>query len=219
VDALHLGESGRISAEDSTVAKAFEKKAFKVMKRDGSLDALTKMFQGWMGADSTSTEHEISRAVFDYVGEGVGAKMNITKLLTREGNVFCEFDGILMCGNRIIAVEAKHRVTQHYISCSDPSSPGLVEKLDKLKEFQTFAMGTDLSGDKRFLAQLSAFRPYANFIVTGAIGGIHFDDSLRTYAQRKGLMVVFPNGSRFEVEETQAEGLLVTATPADDCCK
>jgi hypothetical protein len=97
-----------------------------------------------------------------------------TKIEDREHGIFAEIDVFLENGDRAMVVEIK---TKPKVEDIDDH----IERMEKLRRY------ADLHNDNRKYL--------------GAIGGVVFDDSEKTYALKKGFYVIEPSGDTFTITE------------------
>jgi ATP-dependent 26S proteasome regulatory subunit len=96
------------------------------------------------------------------------------KIADQEHNIFTEVDVFLENGDKVLAVETKTKPTFDHID-------GHVERMEKLRRY------ADLHGDKRKYL--------------GAVAGVVFGGSEKTYALKKGFYVIEPSGDTFTIIE------------------
>jgi transposase len=101
-------------------------------------------------------------------------KANRTEIKDREHNIFTEVDAFLENGERVMIVETKTKPTSDDINDH-------IERMEKLRQY------ADLHDDKR------KYR--------GAVAGLVFGTSEKTYALKKGLYVIEPSGDTFTIIE------------------
>ncbi|MDR0710482.1 MAG: hypothetical protein LBF77_10510, partial [Spirochaetaceae bacterium] len=104
-------------------------------------------------------------------------KANRTEIRDREHDIFTEVDALLENGDKVMAVEIKAKPSIDDIN-------GHIERMEKLRAY------ADLHDDKR--------------VYMGAMAGIVFSESEKTYALKKGFYVVEPSGDTFTI--TKPEG-------------
>ncbi|MDR2134361.1 MAG: hypothetical protein LBP27_04570 [Treponema sp.] len=96
------------------------------------------------------------------------------KIADRAHNIFTGVDAFLENGDRVMVVETKTRPNVDDID-------GHVERMEKLRK------SADLHEDKRKYL--------------GAVAGVVFGDSEKTYALKKGFYVIEPSGDTFNIIE------------------
>ncbi|GHV42845.1 hypothetical protein AGMMS49546_22810 [Spirochaetia bacterium] len=89
-------------------------------------------------------------------------------------NIFTEVDAFLENGDKVMAVETKTK----------PNIDDINEHIERMEKLRKLA---DLRNDKRKYL--------------GAIAGVVFGDSEKTYALKKGFYVVEPSGDTFNITE------------------
>ncbi|CAI2195337.1 9751_t:CDS:2, partial [Funneliformis geosporum] len=94
-----------------------------------------------------------------------------------------ELDGILICGNKVFLLEAKHKMTAEHVG----------NLIDRLNEFPKKLEITDSSEFKKLLGKQ----------YVGVACGTFFTNELRSISKDKGLIVVFPSGNRYKAEMPQ----------------
>ncbi|MDR1908908.1 MAG: hypothetical protein LBQ35_03215 [Spirochaetaceae bacterium] len=99
-------------------------------------------------------------------------KANRTVIEDREHNIFTEVDALLENGDKVMAVEIK---TKPGIGDID----GHIKRMGKLRAY------ADLHNDRR--------------VYLGAVAGVVFNKSEKTYALKKGLYVIEPSGDTFNI--------------------
>ena len=168
------------------------------MQSENTMSRLSSMFNDWIGVEASSTEQEVTKAVIEHYG---GEALLTTKIYKDDGlNVLCEFDGIVFSVDQIILVEAKHRVTERMIDNEDPNHLGLTQRVRMFRDFlRNTLLDTPLDHAK-VIKQRAYYKRFADCSVTGAIGGVHFYESVKTFAKRSGFAVVSTNGARYVVE-------------------
>jgi tetrahydromethanopterin S-methyltransferase subunit F len=96
------------------------------------------------------------------------------KIADREHNIFTEIDAFLENGDKVMIVEIKTKPNTDDIDAH-------VERMEKLRSY------ADLRSDKRKYL--------------GALAGVVFGDSEKTYALRKGFYIIEPSGDTFTIIE------------------
>jgi hypothetical protein len=99
-------------------------------------------------------------------------KANRTEIRDKEHNLFTEVDALLENGDKVMAVEIKTK----------PSIDDIHDHLGRMEKLRKYA---DLHNDKR--------------VYLGAIAGVVFNESEKTYALKKGLYVIEPSGDTFTI--------------------
>jgi hypothetical protein len=105
-------------------------------------------------------------------------KANRTEIKDKEHNIFLEVDNLLENGDKVMAVEIKSKPTVGDINDH-------LKRMTKLREY------ADLHNDKR--------------IYLGAIAGVVFSGSGKTYALKHGLYVIEPSGDTFKITEPKGK--------------
>jgi uncharacterized coiled-coil DUF342 family protein len=101
-------------------------------------------------------------------------KANRTVIQDKEHNLFTEVDALLENGDNVMAVEIKTK----------PSIDDIDDHLERMEKLRSYA---DLHNDKR--------------VYLGAMAGVVFNESEKTYALKKGLYVIEPSGDTFNIIE------------------
>jgi hypothetical protein len=104
-------------------------------------------------------------------------KANRTEIRDREHDIFTEVDALLENGDKVMAVEIKTKPSIDDIH-------GHIERMEKLRVY------ADLHHDTR--------------VYLGAIAGVVFSESGKTYALKQGFYVIEPSGDTFTI--TKPEG-------------
>jgi hypothetical protein len=99
-------------------------------------------------------------------------KANRTVIKDKEHTIFTEVDALLENGDKVMAVEIKTK----------PSINDIQDHLERMEKLRKYA---DLRNDKR--------------VYLGAIAGVVFNESEKTYALKKGLYVIEPSGDTFNI--------------------
>jgi hypothetical protein len=105
-------------------------------------------------------------------------KANRTEIKDREHGIFLEVDALLENGDKVMAVEMKAKPNIDDIN-------GHIERMEKLRKY------ADLHNDKR--------------VYLGAVAGVVFSASEKTYALKKGFYVIEPSGDTFTITEPKGE--------------
>jgi hypothetical protein len=105
-------------------------------------------------------------------------KANRTEIRDREHNIFTEVDAFLEDGGKVMIVEIKTK----------PSVEDINDHIERMKKLRQYA---DLHGDKRKYL--------------GAMAGVVFSNSEKTYALKKGFYVIEPSGDTFNITEPKGE--------------
>ena len=194
---LQLLQSGRLTAENSDQGTLLERQAVKQMTEQGSLEKLTAAFNGYINAEATSIEQEVTMTVFNAFDDA--AFLSITELVDGSKQKV-EFDGIVVGswqGKEVLAcIEAKHKVKGGHITSPPPAPPGLVQRLTKFKDLLS---NLPEGGSYKVKAQHALFSEFRTHRVVGVIGGPHFSESLQAQAVRQGLIPVVLSGNRYRV--------------------
>ncbi|GHV38360.1 hypothetical protein AGMMS49546_08620 [Spirochaetia bacterium] len=101
-------------------------------------------------------------------------KANRTKITDKEHDIFTEVDAFLENGDKVMIVETK----------SKPNIDDINDHIERMEKLRKYA---DLHEDKRKYL--------------GAIAGLVFGDSEKTYALKKGFYVIEPSGDTFNITE------------------
>jgi hypothetical protein len=104
-------------------------------------------------------------------------RANRTEIKDREHGIFTEVDALLENGDKVMAVEIKTK----------PSVDDIEDHIERMEKLRAYA---DLRNDKR--------------VYLGAVAGVVFSDSEKTYALKKGFYVIEPSGDTFSI--TKPEG-------------
>ncbi|MDR1949077.1 MAG: hypothetical protein LBQ38_06780 [Spirochaetaceae bacterium] len=99
-------------------------------------------------------------------------KANRTVIKDKEHTIFTEVDALLENGDKVMAVEIKTK----------PSVDDIHDHLERMEKLRKYA---DLRNDRR--------------VYLGAIAGVVFNESEKTYALKKGLYVIEPSGDTFNI--------------------
>jgi chromosome segregation ATPase len=99
-------------------------------------------------------------------------KANRTVIEDKEHKLFTEVDAFLENGDNVMAVEIKTK----------PSIDDIDRHIERMEKLRSYA---DLHNDKR--------------VYLGAIAGVVFNESEKTYALKKGLYVIEPSGDTFNI--------------------
>jgi hypothetical protein len=97
-----------------------------------------------------------------------------TEIRDKEHTIFTEIDVFLENGDKVMIVEIK-------------TKPGVDDVNDHIERMEKLRKYADLHGDKRKYL--------------GAIAGVVFGDSQKTYALKKGFYVIEPSGDTFNIIE------------------
>jgi hypothetical protein len=101
-------------------------------------------------------------------------KANRTEIKDREHDIFTEVDALLENGDKVMAVEIKNK----------PNIDDINDHIERMEKLRTYA---DLHNDKR--------------IYLGAVAGVVFGESEKTWALKKGFYVIEPSGETFKITE------------------
>jgi hypothetical protein len=101
-------------------------------------------------------------------------RANRTEIQDREHNLFMEIDALLENGDKVMAVEIKNK----------PNIDDINDHVERMEKLRVYA---DLHGDKRKYL--------------GALAGVVFSESEKTYTLKKGLYVIEPSGETFKITE------------------
>ncbi|MDR0403739.1 MAG: hypothetical protein LBH35_09150 [Treponema sp.] len=105
-------------------------------------------------------------------------KANRTEIRDREHAIFTEVDALLENGDKVMAVEIKTK----------PSIDDINDHIERMVKLRKYA---DLHNDRR--------------IYLGAVAGVVFSDSEKTYALKKGFYVIEPSGDTFNIIEPKGD--------------
>ncbi|MDR2618438.1 MAG: hypothetical protein LBC62_06170, partial [Treponema sp.] len=94
-------------------------------------------------------------------------KANRTEIKDKAHNIFTEIDALLENGDKVMAVEIKTK----------PSIDDINDHIERMEKLRNYA---DLHHDKR--------------VYLGAVAGVVFGESEKTYALKKGFYVIEPSG-------------------------
>jgi hypothetical protein len=97
-----------------------------------------------------------------------------TRITDKEHGIFAEVDAFLENGDKVMIVEIK----------SKPNIDDINDHIERMEKLRRYA---DLHDDKRKYL--------------GAIAGVVFGDSEKTYALKKGFYVIEPSGDTFNIIE------------------
>jgi uncharacterized coiled-coil DUF342 family protein len=101
-------------------------------------------------------------------------KANRTEIKDKEHDIFTEVDALLENGEKVMAVEIKTK----------PSIDDINDHIERMEKLRKYA---DLHGDKRKYL--------------GALAGIVFSESEKTYTLKKGFYAIEPSGETFKITE------------------
>jgi hypothetical protein len=105
-------------------------------------------------------------------------KVNRTEIADREHSIFTEIDAFLENGGTVMIVEIKTK----------PSIDDINDHIGRMEKLRAYA---DLHGDKR------KYR--------GAMAGVVFSESEKTYALKNGFYVIEPSGDTFNITEPKGD--------------
>ena len=105
-------------------------------------------------------------------------KVNRTEIKDREHNIFTEVDAFLENGEKVMIVEIKTK----------PNIDDINDHIERMEKLRTYA---DLHADKRKYL--------------GAVAGVVFGSSEKTYTLKKGLYVIEPSGDTFTIIEPKGD--------------
>ncbi|MDR1430297.1 MAG: hypothetical protein LBI85_08400 [Spirochaetaceae bacterium] len=112
-------------------------------------------------------------AKFDEMGFTF-TKANRTEITDRKHNIFTEVDAFLENGEKVMIVEIKNK----------PKIEDINDHIERMEKLRRYA---DLHNDKRKYL--------------GALAGVVFSESEKTYALKKGFYVIEPSGDTFSIIE------------------
>jgi hypothetical protein len=101
-----------------------------------------------------------------------------TEIVDRKHDIILEVDAFLENGDKVMIVEIK----------SKPNIDDVNYQIEKMEKLRTYA---DLKGDNRKYL--------------GAIGGVVFSESEKTYALKNGFYVIEPSGDTFNITEPKGK--------------
>jgi DNA gyrase/topoisomerase IV subunit A len=101
-------------------------------------------------------------------------KANRTEIRDREHDIFTEVDALLENGDKVMAVEIK----------SKPNVDDIQYHMERMGKLRKYA---DLHNDRR--------------VYLGAVAGVVFGESEKTYALKNGFYVIEPSGETFKITE------------------
>jgi hypothetical protein len=116
-------------------------------------------------------------AKFDELGFTF-TKANRTEIADRKNNIFTDVDALLENGDTVMIVEIKTK----------PNSEDVNDHIERMEKLRKHA---DLHNDKRRYL--------------GAMAGVVFSKSAKTYALKKGFYVIEPSGDTFAITEPKGE--------------
>ncbi|MDR1626935.1 MAG: hypothetical protein LBT33_10400 [Spirochaetia bacterium] len=96
------------------------------------------------------------------------------KIADREHDIFAEIDAFMENGDKVMAVEIKAK----------PNTDDINDHIERMEKLRAYA---DLHHDKRKYL--------------GAVAGVVFGNSEKTYALKKGFYVIEPSGDTFTITE------------------
>ncbi|CAI2176233.1 10196_t:CDS:2 [Funneliformis geosporum] len=136
----------------------------------------------WSQIEDKVMEDESLLAVKTFLHEMIKSHVEIfpERIMFKNKNPLMEWDGILVCNNKVFLIEEKHQMTDKH-----------VEKiLSRLNEFPNMLKATDSVKFKDLIGK--------QYI--GIACGSLYPEKLRRMSIDKGLIVVFPSGNRYKVE-------------------
>ena len=105
-------------------------------------------------------------------------KANRTEIKDKEHALFTEVDALLENGDKVMAVEIKTK----------PNIDDINDHAVRMEKLRAYA---DLHNDRR--------------IYLGAVAGVVFSESEKTYALKKGFYVIEPSGDTFTITEPKGD--------------
>jgi hypothetical protein len=139
----------------------------------------------WSQSEVKAMEDEVLLAVKNFLNKMFKLTVEIfpERIMHKNKITIMEFDGILTCGDQVFLLEAKHKMTDEHIT----------SLINRLREFETNLKITDSLEFKKLMGK--------QFV--GVACGTSFADKLRSESMNKGLVVVYPSGSRYKVDAPQ----------------
>ena len=155
----------------------------------------------WHSVDDKALEIEMTWAIKSHYKakfpESSVYPLPVSQVYGADGQSFVQLDGMLVVKQarwftELLLVEAKHKVTQDKID--DKQSK--FQKLGKFLQCLHQEESDDGDNHPAFLSSKDALRRYCDCRVSWFIGGVSFNPSVMTYAQRKGFHVVHSSGMK-----------------------
>lgn len=163
----------------------------------------------WSQSEDKAMEDEVLLAVSDFLNKMFKLSVEIfpERIMSKNKITIMEFDGILVCGDQVFLLEAKHKMTDvcikkllsimkflylllTYKSCIQKHINSLIDRLGK---FETNLKITDSLEFKKLMGKQ----------YVGVACGTLFTGELRSESMKKGLVVAYPSGNRYKVEAPQ----------------
>jgi hypothetical protein len=143
---------------------------------------LIEVFKGGKKNEADAMEAETLLAMKSFIIAKVKASpINMpTDFFNEKGRKIQEWDGILLSEDTLYLLEAKHSMT-------DETLKKIAERVEKFPKMIEQSLQKEFDVTKRK--------------VVGVACGIQFPESCRQLAHRVGLMVVYPSGSRYKVDD------------------
>ena len=143
-------------------------------------------FQGWQKKEADAMEAETLLSMKTYLMEKLlASSINLpTDIYDSKGEQIQEWDGVLLSGDTLYLLEAKHSMS--------------VEKVKELaSRVKHFPKIMELSTQKEFNIKYNK--------IVGVACGTQFPDESRLEARRLGIMIVYPSGRRYLVESDKID--------------
>ncbi|CAG8458463.1 11162_t:CDS:2 [Paraglomus brasilianum] len=139
----------------------------------------------WSKVEDKAIEDETLLAVKNFVNERFKLPVEIFPIRTmyKNNNPIMEWDGIIVCDNKVFLLESKHKMTKGHIE----------SLVNRVNEFPNKLEATDSAEFKQLFGK--------EYI--GVACSSLFPLELRRKSMEEGLVVVFPSGNRYKVEAPQ----------------
>ncbi|KAJ2987396.1 hypothetical protein HDV02_006220 [Globomyces sp. JEL0801] len=137
-------------------------------------------FQGWQKKEADAMEAETLLSMKTYLMEKLlASSIDLpTDIYDSKGKQIQEWDGVLLSGDTLYLLEAKHSIS--------------VEKVKEMAgRVKRFPQIMELSTQKEFNIKYNK--------IVGVACGTQFPDESRMEARRLGIMIVYPSGRRYLV--------------------
>ncbi|CAG8573416.1 952_t:CDS:2 [Paraglomus brasilianum] len=139
----------------------------------------------WSKVEDKAIEDETLLAVKNFVNEMFKLPVEIfpSRTMYKNKNPIMEWDGIIVCDNKVFLLESKHKMTEKHME----------SLVNRVNEFPNKLEATDSAEFKQLVGK--------EYI--GVACGSLFPLELRRKSMEEGLVVVFPSGNRYKVEAPQ----------------
>ncbi|KAI8898821.1 hypothetical protein BC833DRAFT_588247 [Globomyces pollinis-pini] len=143
-------------------------------------------FQGWQKKEADAMEAETLLSMKTYLMEKLlASSIDLpTDIYDSKGKQIQEWDGVLLSGDTLYLLEAKHSIS--------------VEKVKEMAgRVKRFPQIMELSTQKEFNIKYNK--------IVGVACATQFPDESRMEARRLGIMIVYPSGRRYLVESDKID--------------